>query len=311
MSNFIRKLTLMIIFSCVLLLGYVYLLRDEDQKTLAQDLTSSLPIVKPQPSPTPKRNISQVSLARVVQDSLKGAPGNYAIYIKNLKTNEMYFEEDRKSYDTASLYKLWVMGTVFKKIESGELTGDQVLSQSVATLNNEFGISPADAELTSGGVTFSVDEALTKMITISHNYAALLLTEQVKLSAIADYLQQNGFKDSKVGTDGSNPSTNAHDVAMFLEKLYKGQLGNKDSTEKMLNLLKAQQLNNKLPKYMPKDVVIAHKTGELGTFTHDAGIVYTPKGDYIIVILSEADTPSDAEDEIGQLSEAVYEYFTK
>jgi hypothetical protein len=47
------------------------------------------------------------------------------------------------------------------------------------------------------------------------------------------------------------------------------------------------------------------------TFTHDAGIVYTPKGDYIIVILSEADTPSDAEDEIGQLSEAVYEYFTK
>jgi beta-lactamase class A len=175
----------------------------------------------------------------VVQDSLKGAPGNYGIYIKSLKTNEMYFEEDRKQFDTGSLYKLWVMGTVFKQIESGDVKEDQVLSQSVATLNSEFGISPNVAEQTSGGVTLTVSEALNKMITISHNYAALLLTEKVKLSSIADYLEQNGFKDSKVGIDGSNPTTNAHDMAMFFEKLYiRGNWVIKTSTEKMFESVK-------------------------------------------------------------------------
>ncbi len=67
---------------------------------------------------------------------------------------------------------------------------------------------------------------LNQMITISHNYAALLLTEKVKLSTVAKFLQTNGFKESNVGTNGEAPVTTPSDIALFLEKLYKGQLAN-------------------------------------------------------------------------------------
>ena len=77
----------------------------------------------------------------------------------------------------------------------------------------------------------------------------------------------------------------------------------------MLQLLKIQKLNNKIPRYLPKDTVVAHKTGELDPFTHDAGIVYTPNGNYIIVVLSKSDDPDLAENRIADISKNVFNYF--
>ena len=201
------------------------------------------------------------------------------------------------------------MAVVINQLESGQLKENQILSQNASVLNNKFNIDPKLAEQTSGTVTFSVGNGLKQMISISANMPALLLTEKVKLSTIATFLTQNGFKESKVGTGSEAPETTPSDMALFFEKLYKGELANQEYTAKIIDLLKSQQLNDKLPKYLPEDTVVAHKTGEIGWFSHDAGIVYSPKGDYIIVILSESDSPAVAEDRIAQVSKAVYEYF--
>lgn len=77
----------------------------------------------------------------------------------------------------------------------------------------------------------------------------------------------------------------------------------------MLTLLKNQKLNNKLPKHLPTKTVIAHKTGEIDLFTHDAGIVFSPHGDYIIVVMSETEFPPAADARIANISKSVFEYF--
>ena len=240
---------------------------------------------------------------------MEGTKGTYAVYVKNLKTGETFSLNESREFEAGSLYKLWTMATVFSKIETGEIEEDEELSQGIAVLNRKFGIDPELAEQTQGTITLTVNQALNQMITISHNYAALLLTEKVKLSTVAAYLKGNGFTNSKVGTDGSAPTTTALDIGRFFEKLNKGELGNPDSTTKMLDLLKSQKLNNKLPKNLEPNVVIAHKTGELGWFSHDAGIIYSEKGDYIIVAMSESPSPKGAEERIAQLSHNVFLYF--
>lgn len=251
------------------------------------------------------------SLEEAVNKSLEGTKGTYAVEIKNLKTDDEFSLNETRTYDAGSLYKLWVMATVFKQLEGGKLKEDQELSMGINELNQKFRISPDEAEQTGGTISLTVNEALNQMITISHNYAALLLTEKVKLSTVSAFLKTNGFTKSKVGTNGDVPKTTAADIKLFFEKLYYGKLGNEESTRKMTDLLKAQKLNNKLPLYLPQGTTIAHKTGEIGWFSHDGGIVYTDKGDYIIVVLSESESPKGAEDRIGQLSKAVYEYFTR
>lgn len=267
---------------------------------------------QPSDSPTPKPLTGNFkSLHEVIEKSLEGTQGTYSVYIKHLKTNESYAHNENRVYESGSLYKLWTMATVFDQLESGELEEDQKLSQGIAVLNRKFSISPENAEQTSGTITLTVKEALNQMITISHNYAALLLTEKIKLSTVGKWLDENKFTNSKVGSDGSAPQTTALDMALFLERLYRAELGSAENTNKMLDLLKAQKLNNKLPLYLPAGTIIAHKTGELGWYSHDAGIVYTQKGDYIIVVLSESSSPKGAEERIGQLSKNVFDYFSK
>jgi beta-lactamase class A len=246
-------------------------------------------------------------LQRTVSDSLKGSKGTYAVVIKNLTSGESYYFNEHKKFEAASLYKNWIMVTVFRQIESGKITKGEILKKDIAELNKEFEISTKSAEMTEGEIEVPVIQALIGMITISHNYNALLLADRIKLSSVRNFLTEVGLNESSVG---SPPITSAYDMSLFFEKLYKGELGNSESTKEMIDLLKKQTLNNKIPRLLPEDLIIAHKTGELGSFTHDAGIVYTPKGNYIVVVLSESDYPPGAEEYIAKISKAVYDYFS-
>lgn len=263
--------------------------------------------VEPITPSTTQQNI--ILLENTVQAALEGTKGTYGIVIKNLKTNENYSFNEHVRYDAASLYKLWIMATTYEQIKNGTLKEDDVLSEDVKTLNEKHKIASESAELQEGTITLSVNDALNKMITVSENYPALLLSAKIRLSKVASFLEMNGFNESSIGISGDMPQITASDIALFFEKLYKLEIIDKEYSNKILQLLKAQRLNNKIPKYLPDNITIAHKTGELDLFTHDGGIVYTPNGDYIIVVLSKSDSPSGAEDRIAQVSKAVYDYF--
>ncbi len=247
-------------------------------------------------------------LEEVVKKALLGSKGTYSVAIKDLKTGRSYYLNEKEEFEAASLYKVWVLAEVENQIQKGKIREDEILKQEVTVLNEKFNISSESAELTEGEVSLSVKSAMQQMIVISHNYAGLLLAEKVRLSNISSFIKENGFVQTSLGKP---PKTTAHDVALYFEKLYKGELVNKVRSEEMLALFKKQQLNDKLPKYLPIETVVAHKTGELGYYSHDGGIVFGTKSDYIIVILSKSNYPPGAVERIAAISKAVYDYFEK
>lgn len=296
-----------IVFILVAVLVAFFLYQSFAGKNFPNIATTS--ISKPQNVLSSPNVIKPNSLKEAVEKSLEGTKGTYGVFIKNLKTNESFSINEHKIYEAGSLYKLWIMVTAFKKIERGSLADDEILSGDVAALNKKFNIDPDLAEQNEGEITLTVAAALEQMITISHNYASLLLTEKISLSQVASFLKENGFNESIVGINGESPSTTASDIALFFEKLYKGQLSSPESTQKMLDLLKRQKLNDKLPQGLPQGISIAHKTGEINYATHDAGIIFSEKGDYIVAVLSESDYPPGSEERIATISKAVYDYF--
>lgn len=253
-----------------------------------------------------KPNEERNSLEMAVDNILAGTEGTYGVVIKNLKTSKAYYLNEHRIFEPGSLYKIWVLATAFNQIEEGNLKEEEILSQDVSVLNRKFDIDLKYAEATKGRITFSVKETMEQMITISHNYAALLLSERVKLSSMSAFLKEHHLNESALGQP---PQTTPYDIALFFEKLYKGEFANEENTQKMLAIFKRQALNNKLPKYLPQDTLIAHKTGEIGFFTHDAGIVFLNKGDYIIVVMSESSSPVAAEEKIAEVSQTAYNYF--
>ncbi len=269
-------------------------------------------------SPAPKKQIES-RLGDVVREALKDTKGSYGVIILNLRTGEYYFQNESVSYEAASLYKLWIMATAFEQIKNGRLRETDILSQDLDVLRMKFKIATPSGEMNDEEekdeeniISYTVKDALTQMITISDNNAALLLSERVRLANVAYFLEKQGLISSRLGTNNKGPFTTPLEIALFLKRLYEGKIVDSSSSKKMLDLLRWQKLNNKIPKYLPKNLFIAHKTGELDEFNHDVGIVFAPSGDYIIVVLSESDVSSRylAEERIAILSRDVYQYFT-
>ena len=248
-------------------------------------------------------------LEDVVKQELENEDGVYAVAIKNLKTNESYYYNENRKFTSASLYKLWYMAEVFRQVESGKLSMDQTLSRSAEEINRIFDIDDEYAEITEGYVTYTVEKAIDKMITISDNYAAHLLGVTVGVSNVKETMSNYGLNDSRI--DVSPPHTTAKDIIKYYQLLYDGKLISKSASNQMLEILKRQTWNDRLPKYLPDNVIVAHKTGELGAVKHDAGIVYGQTGDYIIVLLSETNNQTTAAEIEAKISEKVWKYFNQ
>lgn len=260
-------------------------------------------VVKSQAEP----DIKSEELEKIIQSELEDTNGTYAVAIKNLKTDEYYYYNENREFDSASLYKLWVMGAVFKEIEKGNLSLDQNIGFDATTINERLDIASESAEISEGFVGNTVGGAIDRMITVSDNYSAHILYLTIGWSKVGDFIEEYNLSNSSTDT----MTTTALDTANYFEKLYRGEIVNQNYSNQMIEILKKQELSDRIPKYLPEETIVAHKTGELGAVKHNAGIVYSPTGDYIIVLMSETDSQTTAAETEAKISEKVWDYFKK
>lgn len=295
-----RYIVWLVLAAILFFVIYRFIIGGTIQRTASSVLQSFIP--------TPTPTIVQTNpLEKLVKKPLQNAQGDYAVIVKDLKYNDNYGLNIHKQFETASIYKLWVLAGIYQKIEKGDLNKDDVLQLNAKELSQEFDIDEEDAEEMGAGTKYKVTDALEKMIVISDNYAALLLTHELTYAGIDRFLATNGLTESKTGKKEASPVTTAHDISLYYEKLYAYKLATKEHTEEMIDLLKRTQFVNVLPKYIKAE--IAHKTGTLESVSNDAGIVFTPKGDFIIGVFSKSGSPPDAEERMARIGEAVYNYF--
>ena len=237
----------------------------------AESVVHSQPTSKPNSStkPSPAAVLADQtapSIQSVVDSFAAGQSSKFGIVVKDLKTGETASLNADHSETSASFYKLYAAQQIFAKIDSGALKySDQ----------------------TSGGTDNTVDGCLTLMITISDNGCGLALGDMINWGAQNPSLKAKGY----TGTDLATPQqTSPHDVAKLMESLYQGTLNSPNSNAHFLGLLKNQRVNNRLPLGLPSGTVIAHKTGDLDGYFHDAGIVYGPKTDYLVVVMGSPGT---------------------
>lgn len=253
----------------------------------------------------PSDGVQKEALADQIDPIVEASDASFGIVIKSLTSDMSYEYHEHEQFPSASLYKLWVMKVAYDQIANGSLSREEVFDRDIVELNLINDIATESAEKKEGRVTYTTEQAISQMITVSDNYAAYVLADRIGLGKVRMFLEENNFTDSSIAVP---PTTSAYDIARFYELLYKGRLSDPEQSEEMITLLKNQQLNSKLPMLLPEDIVIAHKTGELGSITHDAGIVYTKKGDYIIVVLTDSDDPEQAIHVISEISKTVYSF---
>jgi len=97
-----------------------------------------------------------------------------------------------------------------------------------------------------------------------------------------------GVEDQKAYDLGLNNVTTAKDLMTIIKSIAVPSVELSEDQMAMINVLKDQKFNDIIPRFLPIDVEVAHKTGSITGLHHDAGIIYLPNGEsYVLILLSK------------------------
>lgn len=251
---------------------------------------------------------------------------NIAIAYRNLGTGAFYFRNEDDPFHAASTMKLPVMMALFQTIDAGE----RRLNDPIAVRNqfqslvdaSPFTLDPkddGDPDLyKSIGSTLPLEELIRRMIVRSSNLATNILIERLGASRATDMMRAlgayrmkvlRGVEDEKSYKAGLNNTATAKDLEILLTALAQGETFSTASNAKMIEILKEQEFNEKIPAFLPKGIPIAHKTGDITGVHHDAAIVFPPgEAPYVLVVLTSGfQDEKKANQVIAEISRMVWQ----
>src|SRR5829696_9166530 len=228
-----------------------------------------------------------------------------AVAISDFETEHEFGYHADRWFHAASTIKLAVLVGVYGAIHRGDL-----LPQSRVHVRNRFTSafdgSPfrvrADRDANGEvhrqiGRTLRVSELAEHMITTSSNLATNLLLDLLGLDVLQRTLEEFGLEgiDLRRGVEDElafehdiNNRVTARGLIGLLRLIGEERAFTPELSRQMLDVLHAQQFRSGIPAGLPREARVAHKTGDISTVAHDAGLVYLPnRKPYAIAVLTE------------------------
>jgi beta-lactamase class A len=223
----------------------------------------------------------------------KSFKGEYSFIIKDAQ--KPFFEISRgenRMYPAASLIKLPISAVAFRAVKEKKVSLDDKFVIRAKDITGGSGIIKT-MELP---VSLTFQEIIEIMISNSDNTATNKIIDILGYDYINKGFKKLGLRhtvlrrkmmDFSKRKKGVENYTSASDIVYLLEKIYKEDLIDSESSQLMLSFLSGQKIKDRIPKYLPRDIRIAHKTGLERGVVHDAGIIFTDKGDIVICVLTK------------------------
>lgn len=237
-------------------------------------------------------------LERRLNNLIADYSGQWSVYIKNLNTQDELILND-EPMKSASVMKLFIMGTVYDAIEKKELERTQ---EVVDYLHNmiSFSSNEDSNRLLSllGKGSYADGIAKVNLYIAEHNFTG-------------ETHEYNGFEDPSTYCDPDHfNQVSAKDCGEILERIYRRTLGSRKVCNEIEEMMLNQNTRYKIPKGLPEGISVGNKTGEMDTAENDVAIIYGEKSDYILCVLSnDWDSKDDAIYHISEISKLVYEFF--
>jgi len=276
----------------------------------------------------PRERALREQIEKIEQES--GAKA-IAVALRDGETGlELHYHGDRW-FHAASTIKVPILLGVFAAIDRGELLPHSrvhVRNRFLSVVENipfrvESGRDANSAVHNAIGKMMRVDELAYHMITTSSNLATNLLLGVIGPDAVNRTLKElhvdqgielrRGVEDELAFEKRINNMVTADGLLRILVMLSEGKAFSPALSRRMMDILHGQEFNQGIPARLPKGARVAHKTGEISTVAHDAGVIYLPKRKpYVLVILTEWDaTATGRSRTIAAISHTIYEYLTQ
>ena len=258
------------------------------------------------------------SLADSLTHNLQRLPASARV---SLSVQSLVTKQDTFSYrpnekvPSASVIKLPIMVEVMERVKAGTFN-----LAALHTLTNAEKVGGSGILQTYPDQSrVSYQELLRLMMVKSDNTATNIFIHQLGRDAINQRIRtldltqsqlNRVMMDTLAAKQGRENYVTAGEMNHLLEKIYRDQVATPKLCRAMVAILKQNEDTLCIPRLLPKQTVIAHKTGTLAYVRGDAGIVYA-RQPFLLSVFVEGVSTDEAERIIGEIALTCYTYFSR
>ena len=241
-----------------------------------------------------------MTLEKRIAAELYSYQGQMSVFVDDLHGSTVQIGADEE-YETASVIKAFILAALYAQVERGKADLDALIAYEESQFVDGSGMLRALGV----GARLKVRDTATMMIICSDNIATNMMIDYLGLDPINACIRELGFAHTvlhnplhfdryeKLGT------TTPRDYAALLAQIAKGTLVSPQASAAMLGILRQQHYNTMLthdfPQFYldceetgePELIWVASKSGSMNACRNDGGIIHTPYGEYVIVLMNK------------------------
>jgi beta-lactamase class A len=254
----------------------------------------------------------------------------WGVFVKSLDSGEEIAVDADRQMETMSTIKIPLMVEALEQIKAGKFK-----------LTDTYTFAATDSQPGTGtiqrldpGAVMTVKDLITMMIIVSDNTATEVLYRMVGgPDAVNARMDALGLKNTRAMNvpsnwfaalraapsteqfyrDGKHPFglTTAREMGRLLERMERGTLVDKPSSDLMLRIMRGQVYRTRIPRYL-SGYTVPHKTGDFLPYVgDDVGMLEAPGRTIIISIFTGHHFGSGEalENAIGLVAKEVADYF--
>ena len=232
--------------------------------------------------------------------------------VEGMEGEEFFSYRPTVRVPAASVIKIPILIELMEKVKAKQVDLNKVYTLQAS---DKAGGSGVIANLPDGK-KFTIRELAQEMIRSSDNTATNILIRQVGMADVNQNLMRLGstqtrlnriMMDTMAVKQGRENYVNTIEINDLLRMIYNKEVATPALCDEMIEILKNCGDTTTIPRNLPKDVVIAHKTGGLPYVRGDAAIVYTKKPFIISIFVEGFKEESTAERIISDLAKICWE----
>ncbi len=244
-----------------------------------------------------------------------------------------------ESYPMASVLKIPVLCEAFRQIDQGHFALDDRWELTYPAKNIgsgiltylQDGLQPALRDLLTLMIIIS-DNTATDMVIRRLGVAKIdRFMQELGVGNIHMAMDIRGIFDDMMGPEAADPGrlfldldkkrtapptssdgraysrgadnnvATPRDMTRLCAMIYQGKVVDRAACDGMLHIMLQQQLNQRLPRFLPYGIPFAHKTGTLSGLRNDAGVLYASENDHLAVtVFSHWDTQAVVNDKVAE-----------
>jgi beta-lactamase class A len=272
-------------------------------------------VTNPQPATDPERAAELDPLTGRLRQVVDASPNPAGVAVRDLsgRYGDQQVEVNGSFRPkAASVIKLWILAELLREVDCGE----ESLDDGVLVLPSDVVDGTGELQHETFPQTVSLRRLAQYMIKYSDNTAANVLIDYLgfaRVNALIDSMNQRetvlGRKmlDTEAAKRGEENYTSADDVVSLLGAVWDDDLLSPTSRDLMIEFMREQTINTKIPAALPPGVPVAHKTGELPDASHDVGYYLIPGTEVAVAFVTAGPEATGAET-VRQLARTVYDY---